>query len=145
MTKQIRRQIFRNIASLLKELKISRLLQLDSTDMYNIIVHFDGICKQNNIVIFLQSIEWVGLHYGVFLILIEDIDLSEIRISFVDIVNTDQLSLIADRKLLWGRLPSQQFCLSAVIHRAWANRRGAYKVLFAGIWGKQGIIVWKMQ
>ena len=41
MTKQIRRQIFRNIASLLKELKISRLLQYSSTDMYNIIVHFE--------------------------------------------------------------------------------------------------------
>jgi len=41
LTKQIGRQIFRNIASLLKELKIRRLLQLNSTDVYNIIVHFE--------------------------------------------------------------------------------------------------------
>ena len=61
-----------------------------------------GIRVKDNIIIFLQSIERVGFHYGILLVLVEDIDLAEIGISLIDIVNANQFILITDRKLLRG-------------------------------------------
>ena len=59
----------------------------------------NGACIQDNVVIFLKPVKRVGLHDGIFFVLMENIDLTEIRISLVDIIYADQFVLLADRIL----------------------------------------------
>ena len=62
---------------------------------------------ENNVIVFLQAVELVGGNDGIVTVLLEDLDFSEVRVSLIDIIHTDQLLFFPQSKLIAGIGPLQ--------------------------------------
>ena len=60
----------------------------------------DRIRVQDDVIVFLKAIGGIGLHDRILFVLVIDGDLPEIGIPLIDIVDTDELRLLAKRELV---------------------------------------------